>query len=497
MIDVLWTVVALCATTVSPAQQPFDVDPSFQTTFQVGETNAMQGVGDLYFLPDGRIMVSGQVRLPDELFSRTGVRLFQDGSLDMGFPVPFIWPSYMGGRITPWGDKFYCASGQGIRRLNGDWSLDELFDIYASYPTASVFQGGDYHVYPDGSLLVSGGVDLNDPVRGYVGYYRLVWFTNTGWLDTTRTHRQANGDILAFRALHPEGPHAGQFVCTVQGPAYDGHEVAPVFRIFDNGDLDTTFQAPLQGWGYSSALVPLEDGRLMVGGYRRLIGSDSTMCVMRLMDDGSLDPSFQLPRFSDDLEDRPWVFEIEILEDQRMIVTGDFDAVDGYERRGIVMLHWDGTVDTTVFNDAGCEPYVFGFGETNMFRAITGIHQGPDGMFYIQGSYHGYDDGTQSYPDQRFITRLYGLDVGVREQERLRFTLAPNPASGTAALQLQDVPAQGRVLLRDALGRTVLHVPVQQTTTALPLEGLAAGVHVVELWSGARRLGYERLVVVP
>jgi hypothetical protein len=215
------------------------------------------------------------------------------------------------------------------------------------------------------------------------------------------------------------------------------------------------------------------------------------------MDDGSLDPSFQIPRFRDDLEGRPWVFDIEILEDQRIIVTGDFDAVDGYARRGIVMLHWDGTVDTTVFNDAGCEPYVFGFGETNMFRAITGIHHGPDGMFYIRGSYHGYDDGTQSYPNQRFITRLYGLDVGVREQDRLRFSLAPNPASGTATLQLQEVPAQARLLLRDALGRTVLQVPVQGTGTTLSLEGLAAGVHVVELWSGARRLGQERLVVVP
>jgi hypothetical protein len=215
------------------------------------------------------------------------------------------------------------------------------------------------------------------------------------------------------------------------------------------------------------------------------------------MDDGSLDPSFQMPLFRNDQDRLSWVFDIEILEDQRIIVTGDFDSVDGHSRRGIVMLHWDGTVDTTVFTGAGCDPYVFGFGELDSTRAITGIHQGPDGMFYIRGSYHGYDDGTQSYPNQRFITRLYGLDVGVREQERLRFTLAPNPASGTATLQLQEVPAQARLLFRDALGRTVLEVPVQSTANALPLAGLAAGVHVVELWSGARRLGQERLVVVP
>ncbi|MEZ4756329.1 MAG: hypothetical protein R2817_05840 [Flavobacteriales bacterium] len=284
----------------------------------------------------------------------------------------------------------------------------------------------------------------------------------------------------------------------MQGPAYDGQEVAPVFRIFDNGDLDTTFQAPLQGWGYSAAFVAMADGRLMVGGYRKINGSPDTVCVLRLMPDGSLDPSFD-PRFEDEFEQHlPIVGNIEILDDTRMIVTGNFDRVDGHPRRGIVMLNWDGSVDTSVFDNAGCEPYAYNLiTGPNYLRSISRIERGPDGMYYIYGAYHGYSDGTQFYPSQGMITRLYGLDVGVREQERLRFTLAPNPASGTAMLQLQDVPAQGRVLLRDALGRTVLHVPVNSPGTTLSLKGLAAGVHVVELWSGARRLGYERLVVVP
>lgn len=236
----------------------------------------------------------------------------------------------------------------------------------------------------------------------------------------------------------------------------------------------------------------------MVGGYRRIVGSPDTICVMRFMPDGSLDPTFFMARFEDDHEIRqPGVGDFELLEDGRMIVTGNFDRVDGYSRRGIVMLHWDGTVDTTVFDEAGCEPYDFGFGEITSYRAITGIHQGPDGMYYVRGSYHGYDDGTQFHPDQRFITRLYGLDVSVPEQERVRFTLAPNPASGSARLQLQEVPTLARLLVRDALGRAVLVLPVRSTETSLPLDGLAAGVHVVELWSGARRLGQERLVVVP
>ncbi|MEZ4756330.1 MAG: delta-60 repeat domain-containing protein [Flavobacteriales bacterium] len=168
--------------------------------FELDSLPQIQGVSDIHFMPDGRIVVSGRLRLPQDDFTRVGVRLFSDGSIDPSFTnLPAL-----GGRITPWNNKFYALAGQGVYRSDAEWVYDPSFDQFASYPMASVFQGGDYHVYPDGSVLASGGIDLNDPARGYVGYYRLVWFTNTGWLDTTRTHRQANGDILAFRALHPE-----------------------------------------------------------------------------------------------------------------------------------------------------------------------------------------------------------------------------------------------------------------------------------------------------
>ncbi|MBK8499293.1 MAG: hypothetical protein IPL52_10850 [Flavobacteriales bacterium] len=60
-------------------------------------------------------------------------------------------------------------------------------------------QPADYHVFPDGRVLISGTHTLNDPVRGFVGSYELIWFSNEGYLDTTRTHRNANGVILGLR----------------------------------------------------------------------------------------------------------------------------------------------------------------------------------------------------------------------------------------------------------------------------------------------------------
>jgi hypothetical protein len=45
-------------------------------------------------------------------------------------------------------------------------------------PYFASLQGGDYHVFPDGRVLMSGSHQLSDTIRGFVGY-EPIWFTNT------------------------------------------------------------------------------------------------------------------------------------------------------------------------------------------------------------------------------------------------------------------------------------------------------------------------------
>ncbi len=369
---------------------------------------------------------------------------------------------------------------------------DGSFNINSSYPLFGSLQGGDYHVYPDGRVLLSGAHTVDDPAHGFDGLYNLIWFTNTGWLDTTKQHRTSDGVVFEFE----EQPD-GKFLCTGTMFTYEGTPVSRIFRVHPDGSLDTTFSVPIDTWGEAFAFHTLPDGRILAGGVFRNQAQNDTLCLLRLLPNGDLDPSFAEVRCKATFGEIPlgYLLDIDVLPDDRILIAGRFDRVDGAVRGGIALLNADGSLSEDAFTGEGCGLFVDDFG--TRYKGISNVVPEPGGGFYIVGAYHGYDDGTQSYPDQRFITRLYGLDVSVPEQVRLRFTLAPNPASGTAMLQLQEVPVQARLLFRDALGRTVLEVPVQSTATALPLAGLAAGVHVVELWSGPRRLGQERLVVVP
>ncbi|MEZ4756331.1 MAG: delta-60 repeat domain-containing protein [Flavobacteriales bacterium] len=464
------------------AQVPFQLDPDFRTILGSVYVNS------LAFLPDGDLLISGQLRFSDEGIQRRTARLNYDGSRDEAYPITGIG----GGKLTEWDGRYYVATSQHVRRILPSGQADNLFQDPNADPLFGSLQGGDYHVYPDGRVLLSGAHTVDDPAHGFDGLYNLIWFTNTGWLDTTKQHRTSDGVVFEFE----EQPD-GKFLCTGTMFTYEGVPVSRIFRVHPDGSLDTTFSVPIDTWGEAFAFHTLPDGKILAGGVFRNQAQNDTLCLLRLLPNGDLDPSFAEVRCKATFGEIPlgYLLDIDVLPDDRILIAGRFDRVNGAVRGGIALLNGDGSLSDDAFTGEGCGLFVDDFGFR--YKGISNVVPEPGGGFYIVGAYHGYDDGTQSYPDQRFITRLYGLDVGVREQERLRFALAPNPASGTAMLQLQDVPAQSRVLLRDALGRTVLHVPVQQTTTALPLAGLAAGVHVVELWSGARRLGYERLVVVP
>ncbi|MEO8591655.1 MAG: T9SS type A sorting domain-containing protein [Flavobacteriales bacterium] len=472
---------ALVAATSADAQQPFDLDPTFSTTIQ------QQYVASVLLVEGNKLIVSGDLLFSgDDQFSpRTGARLNPDGSRDPAFTT---YPE-MGGVIKPWNDKIYCASTQTVRRFNMNGSVDPSFIHMNSDPHFSSLQGGDYHVFPDGRVLMSGAHTLNDPTRGFLGLYNLIWFSNTGYLDTTRIHRKSNGNMFEFEAL-PDG----RFVCSTQGTTYEGQPVSRVFRIEADGALDPSFSVPLQNWGFTQHFEGLQDQRIMAAGSYRLESSVDTVCLLRLMPDGGLDPTFTpvscratyLP-FS-----YPYIYDCHILPDGRMIVAGNFDRVQGVPRGGIALLDANGILLDDLFADATCGPYTYG---GNTYRWIGGMVPGPEDQWYIYGAYHGYDDGTTNDIQQRFVSRLYGLDVGMQERQPIAFKMYPNPTSIATTIELEQLPTQGELRLRDALGRVVQRQRITDHYTTLALNGAGSGVYTVEVWDANGRMTTELLVV--
>jgi hypothetical protein len=220
----------------------------------------------------------------------------------------------------------------------------------------------------------------------------------------------------------------GKVLCSTQGTQYEGQSVGKVFRIHADGALDTTYQSPLSSFGWVEVIHPFPDGSALLGGAMRLVGGTDTLSLLKLRPDGSLDEDFELLdfRINTFFTLYPLLNDLHVLEDGRMIIVGDFEAIDGIARECIAMVNADGTLDLEHFNGVLCGDFD---NQIIPYRYLKGITPAPDGSYYIYGAYHGYHDGTTNYPQQRFISRLYGLDVGIAERNALPPLVPyPNPA---------------------------------------------------------------------
>ncbi|MBS1580625.1 MAG: T9SS type A sorting domain-containing protein [Bacteroidetes bacterium] len=484
------TMAACWAAIVASGQAPFALDETFHTEIQDRYVNSIA------VLMDGKILASGEMRMPGDMSVRGSMRLLLDGSHDEGFP-PF--PQSIGqGKLTFWDGGYYVAVGQTVRRLTGEGLVDPGFIQMNSGPYFLSFQGGDYHVFPDGRLLIAGKHDLDDPVRGFVGQYNLIWFSNEGYLDTTREHRQGNGTVYFLNEL-PDG----RFLCSGTCTVFDGQPVDRFFRTFSDGAVDTGFHSGVY-LGNVRKVLPLDDGRFYAGGnYWTSQVENDTVRLARFLPDGALDPTFAIPHFANEGDvatshpTGPFVHFLRPWTGGQIMACGMFSLVNGEERPGICILDSTGTL-TPAFSGCRLEPFTY---QGSTSAIISDLKVDADSThYYICGIFAGYTEGEVEHPEQRFIARLHVGDISTSvpapPPDAPLLHIHPNPATDRVTLTCTGAYPQGIVRVCDATGRVVDTLPprAQQVydTSTLP-----AGLYLVE-YAPASGAGHtEKLMVRP
>ena len=111
-------------------------------------------------------------------------------------------------------------------------------------------------------------------------------------------------------------------------------------RLNADGSLDTGFQtgSGLNGAPYRVALQP--DGKILAGGTFTLVNGISRNHIARLNTDGSLDTGFNPGTGTDD-----HVKAIVIQPDHKILIGGNFQAVNGIPRKHLARLNPDGSPD--------------------------------------------------------------------------------------------------------------------------------------------------------
>ncbi|GAB5561229.1 MAG: hypothetical protein SynsKO_28760 [Synoicihabitans sp.] len=373
-------------------------------------------------------------------------KLNYDGSVDTEFNVTSVtFPDTVvfadqdaSGRLVAALQDQNTGERSGIIRLNPDGTLDDSFTLDSSL----ILSGLEIETRPDDTVLVwtdSAQYIIDDSA----GFGLLL---EDGSLDqefSSDDDQPWLGEVYRFGDGSIESITAGDF--RVLAVADDGSFLArttigdypqwandlehTIRRYHPDGTLDGSFNAPTVWWGTSfdfpfvtddqsfggtpfqppvsraispfSGAIMQDDGKVIIFGSFTDLWGFYRPGVARLNADGSVDESFS-PGAGPEFLGAPWrigvVSNVSPAGDDRLWVTGFFDAFGGFSRPGITLLESDGNV-------------VPGFGTNLEFRPwITGsLRAQPvdDGSLLVGGSYEANGGGIRAFHRlsqlQRFV----------------------------------------------------------------------------------------------
>lgn len=457
------------------AQGSLHLDPAYvpallpQTTY----------VREVMPLPDGRAALVEFWEESNLFYNQLGC-LEETGERDASYDTLrgmlglFPWNE---GAFYSW-RAYYQNHVQRHHVENG--AIDEGFRIASTaWPGAyEINYVQDVSVDSEGRVYVVGWIDLVDTLNGLVGSRDIVRLDHTGALDLTFTPADSENTFKAFPL--PDG----RVLISGFQTMYNGVPVPRMFAILEDGSLDPSFST-----GFIKALatsvLPLPDGGVIATGsfinFVSLIQLD-TMNVVRLLPDGTQDPTFNHHlRPHQEYASGSYTSVESILSwgPDHYLISGNFDQVDGHPKRGIAMIDRDGTLMLDECEWSGPGP-------VEQRVAVQLVSDGADGA-YAFGSFDGFDDGQASV-ESKGLVRLIGRPVGVPAQidgpERAP-RLFPMPAGDRVRVQLPDaMKGQGiGIKILDAAGLTVLDRPTTRSNgeLGLDLSSIASGSYILQI----------------
>ena len=122
-------------------------------------------------------------------------------------------------------------------------------------------------------------------------------------------------------------------------------------RLKEDGSTDPTFLSGLEGitnannggsgWVRRIAIQP--DAKILIAGYFSSVNGSPHNCIARLNPDGTVDNSFAANLGGGG----PWASSLALQGDGKILVAGEFTAVNGSPRNGLARLNPDGSLDSS------------------------------------------------------------------------------------------------------------------------------------------------------
>jgi uncharacterized delta-60 repeat protein len=318
------------------------IDPSFNAG---KSTNGL--INSTIFQPDGKILIGGSFSLVGDSARRNIARLYPNGTVDETFQPGRLYAPVNDMALEADGSVIAAGSytqftndtvPRQVMRLFSDGSLDQSFITDLNIPPNFVVYS--VNSLKDNDILI-GGV-LNSGAGIIKGLYKLksgspidpsfnpvTGFNNSGFT----LFLQKDNKILA-------------------GGTFDNYNNFPsntIVRLLPDGTTDSSFHFPVNTAvpGTGVCINQQSDGKILLGGD---FGHSKASSIARLLTNGTIDTTFKITQNPSN----PFagtgnvaVNNINVLPDDRLIVTGNFTKLNGSSKYGITKLLPNGATDTS------------------------------------------------------------------------------------------------------------------------------------------------------
>ncbi len=258
-----------------------------------GEADVDMEVNAIALQPDGKILVGGSFNSFGGVANPGLTRLNPDGSVDGTFSTSTGGVHSIAvqadGKIVI-GGLFAAVNGvfghNRIARLNSDGTIDNTFTATGAPCNCGVEK---VLVQPDGKILVGG---YFNEFNGVAGMNNLVRLTSTGAIDVPFMTNGGTGFSGTVYDIDIQ-PSDGKIIATGWFNGYGTFASAGLARLSSSGTFDGSFSVGSGFTGSSPVTTTLQpDGRILVGGYFSGYQNVSRRHIVRILDDGSIDPTF-------------------------------------------------------------------------------------------------------------------------------------------------------------------------------------------------------------
>ena len=158
---------------------------------------------------------------------------------------------------------------------------------------------------------------------------------------------------------------------------YNGQSAPRIARLNTTGSLDTTFNPGTGPNGAVTAVSPVEDGKVLIGGAFTTYNGSSTNRIARLNTDGTLDATFNIGTGAN----QP-IYTFCTSPEGKYYAAGSFTTFNGSSTGGIVRLNTDGSIDTSFAPVSGI---------ASSSATVRDCDVQSDGKLILSGIFNEYD----------------------------------------------------------------------------------------------------------